>query len=141
MSEANKAVVRRAYEAFEKGPGAMDDVLAPNVVVHGPGAPGPMDREAFKQFRNTLYTGFPDLLHTIEDMIAEGDKGASRFTGRGTHQGEFMGVPATGKQVVLTGLIVNRVVGDELAEQWHEFDSVGLMQQIGAIPAPEGATA
>ena len=136
MSEENKAVVRRAYEAFEKGSSAMDEVLAPDSVVHGPGAPGPMDREAFKQFRNALYTGFPDLRHTIEDLISEGDKVASRFTARGTHKGEFQGVPATGKQIVLTGLIVNRVTGDKLAEQWHEFDGVGLMQQLGVIPAP-----
>ncbi len=136
MSEQNKAVVRRVYEAFENGPGAMDEVLAPDVVVHGPGAPGPMDREAFKQFRNAMYTGFPDLHHTIEDLIAEGDKVASRFTARGTHKGEFQGVPATGKQIVITGLNVNRVAGDKLAEQWHEFDGVGLMQQLGAIPAP-----
>ena len=100
-----------------------------------------MDGEAFKQFRNGFYAGFPDLDHTIEDMIAEGDKVATRFTARGTHQGEFQGVPPTGKQIVLTGLIINRVAGDRIAEQWHEIDAVGLMQQIGAIPAPEGTTA
>lgn len=139
MSEQDKAVVRSAYEAFEKGPAAMDEVLASNFVAHAPGGPVPLDREAFKQFRGMLYAGFPDLKHTIEDLVAEGDKVASRFTGRGTHRGEFMGIRPTGKSITLTGLIIGRVAGGKLAEQWFEFDSAGLLGQLGAIPAPSAS--
>ena len=138
MSEQNKALTRRGYEAFEKGPAALDEVLASNFVVHAPGAPGPMNREAFKQFRNALYTGFPDLHHTVEDVVAEEDKVASRFTARGTHKGAFQGIAATGKHVTMTGLIVYRIAGGKITEQWFEFDSAGLLRQLGVIPAPAG---
>ena len=86
MSEQNKALIRLHYEAFEKGATAMDEVLAPSFVAHAPGAPAPLNREAFKQFRGQLYTGLPDLKHNVEDLIAEGEKAASRFTARGTHR-------------------------------------------------------
>ena len=83
---------------------------------------------------------FPDSYFTVEDMVAEGDKVATRKTFHGTHQGEFMGIPPTGQQVS-TGLIdVVRIVDGKVVEHWSMGDNLGLMQQLGVIPAPEPAT-
>ena len=136
MSGQNKGVVRKSYADFDKNPAPLDETLAPNFVAHAPGAPAPMNRDAFKQFAAALRTGFPDLRHTIDDIMAEGDKVATRFTARGTHLAPFQGIPPTGKQVVFTGMIVDRVSGGKIVEKWFEFDAVGLMQQLGVIPAP-----
>ena len=85
----------------------------------------------------TMYrTAFPDLHFTVEDQIAEGDMVANRVTARGTHQGEFMGIAPTGKQVTVTGITIDRIAGDKLEESWASWDFLGLMQQLGAIPEP-----
>ena len=73
----------------------------------------------------------------IEDVIAEGDKVAVRFTFRGTHQGELMGIPPTGKQVTISGMDINRIAGGKIAERWAVFDMLGMLQQLGVMPAPE----
>ena len=137
MSEQNKALVRRHYTDFDRKPSPLDETLAPNFVAHAPGAPGPMNLAAFKQFHDVLFAGFPDGRHTVEDMVAEGDKVASRFTMHATHRGTFQGVPATGKPITLTGMITDRISGGKIVEKWFEYDAIGLMMQIGAIPAPK----
>jgi predicted ester cyclase len=81
-----------------------------------------------------FYTAFPDMHYTVEDLIAEGDKVVCRWTVRATHQGEFMGVPATGKVVTWTGISITRFAGGKDVEDWESFDMLGLMQQLGAIP-------
>jgi predicted ester cyclase len=87
-----------------------------------------------KQLMPAWYTAFPDGHAALEDLIAEGDKVVWRYTFRGTHQGEFMGVPATGKVVTYTGIIISRIAGGKFVEDWESFDALGLMQQLGAIP-------
>jgi predicted ester cyclase len=81
-------------------------------------------------------TAFPDLHGTIEDQIAEGDKVVMRMTYRGTHQGELMGIPATGKPVTMTFISINRIAEGKIAEGWVNFDALGMMQQLGVIPVP-----
>lgn len=81
-------------------------------------------------------TAFPDLYGTIEDLIAEGDKVVTRITYRGTHQGEFMGIPPTGRPVTMTFTGINRIAGGKIAEGWVNFDALGMMQQLGVIPTP-----
>ena len=71
----------------------------------------------------------------IDDQIAEGDRVVSRWTGTGTHQGEFMGVPATGNKVTVTGIGIDRIEGGKIVEHWEQFDAMGMMQQLGAIPS------
>ncbi len=78
---------------------------------------------------------FPDLRVTIEEMIASGDKVVSRFTLRGTHRGEFLGIAPTGKPVTTSGIVINRIVDGQIVADWEEYDRLGLMRQIGAIPA------
>jgi steroid delta-isomerase-like uncharacterized protein len=84
-------------------------------------------------------TAFPDLHFTIEDEIAEGDTVVSRWTARGTHRGEFMGTPPTGRTIAVTGMDILHFVDGRIRENWAAFDALGLLQQLGAIPAPAAA--
>src|SRR5437763_2855473 len=113
-TEENKAVVRRFYEEWNKGQeaamAAIEEYCAPDYVWHSP-SPGvfpDLDLASMKQGSTTLFTAFPDLHYTLEDLIAEGDKVVHRFTSRGTHQGDFMGVPPTDKVVTMTGIYISR---------------------------------
>src|SRR5205823_14624824 len=92
--------------------------------------------EGSKQFIAMYLTAFPDVHFTVEDIIAEGDKVVTRLTVRGTQQGAFMGIPATGKQTTSTGIDINRIVDGKSVEHWLEMDTLGLLQQLGAVPAP-----
>jgi predicted ester cyclase len=78
---------------------------------------------------------------TFEDQIAEGDKVASRWTMRGTHTGELLGIAPTGKQATMTGIVISRLAGSTIAEEWENFDQLGLLQQLGVIPSPAEAGA
>ena len=135
MSEENKAVVRRFMGVFETGDlSVLDEVLASNYVDHNPfpeQAPGP---EGMKEMLGMMRAIFPDMAVTAEDMIAEGDKVVVRWTGTGTHRGEFMGIPATGNKVTVTGIGIDRLVDGKIVEHWEQFDTMGMMQQLGAIP-------
>jgi predicted ester cyclase len=107
--------------------------------MHFAGNPEPINREAMEQMLKMFYTAFPDLHHTFEDQIAEGDKVTLRLTFRGTHQGEFQGIPPTGKEIAITAIVIDRIVDGKMVEHWSNMDSLSLMQQLGVIPAPEAA--
>jgi predicted ester cyclase len=83
-----------------------------------------------------FYAAFPDARHTFEDFVAEGDKVALRFTFKGTHTGDFQGIPPTGKPVTISGSVVDRIVDGKIVEHWSLIDTMGLMQQLGVIPEP-----
>jgi len=139
--EENKAIVRRLFEENLKGNWALlnEELVVRDFVWHQAGRPKPLTREESEQFMRTLHAAFPDWRYTIEDMIAEGDKVVTRFTWRGTHKGDFMGIPATGKEVVFTSILICRIAEGKIAEEWEEFDSMGFMVQLGAIPPIEEA--
>jgi steroid delta-isomerase-like uncharacterized protein len=133
--EENKALVRRCIDEVDKGNWAiLDELLARDYVYHMSGRPEPLTREESEQLVRAVDAAFPDGRMTIEDMIAEGDKVVTRYTSRGTHKGDFMGIPATGKKVVVTGIVISRIAEGKIAEDWEEFDGMGFMQQLGAIP-------
>src|SRR5919204_87348 len=114
---------------------AMEEFYAPPAYVwHGPGVFPDLDRAGMKQMMPAFFTALPDLHYTVEDLIAEGDKVVCRLTWRATHQGEYMGVPATGKVVTRTAIIISRFAGGKVVEDWVNEDDLGLMQQLGAIP-------
>jgi steroid delta-isomerase-like uncharacterized protein len=139
MSEENKALIQRfVEEAFNEGNlDVADEVYASTFISHDPTTPeGQGSPEAVKQFVNTYLSAFPDGHTTVEDSIAEGDKVAYRWTFRGTHQGELMGISPTGKQVEITGITINRLSGSKIEEQWNNFDQLGMLQQLGVAPAP-----
>ncbi len=140
-AEENKAIVRQLWEAVDRHDVSILDALAaPDVVVHFTGMPEVRGREAWKQLAAAIFSAFPDLQETAEDVIAEGDRVAARVTWRGTHQGELMGIPPSGKQVTVTGMRIFRLAGGQVVEEWAIDDMLGLMQQLGVIPAPGPAT-
>ena len=136
MSEQNKAIARRGYkEIWSKGDLAVvDEIYAPNVVLHDPSAPGVQGHEGIKQLVTMNRTAFPDLHFTIEDQIAEGDKVVTRWMAGGTHQGEFNGIPATGRKGSVTGITISRIAGGKIVEENTNWDTLGLLQQLGVIP-------
>jgi steroid delta-isomerase-like uncharacterized protein len=141
--EENKAIARRFVEALQEffrtgDADLMDSVLAENVVQHVSGLP-PETRslEGFKQLLPALPQAFPDTLFEVEDLVAERDKVALRFHWTATHRGEFFGIPPTGTRATVTEMHMFRVAGGKIVERWGEWDALGLMQQLGAIPEPE----
>jgi steroid delta-isomerase-like uncharacterized protein len=137
MSEENKALVRRfVEEAFNKGNlDVADEVYTSTFISHDPATPEEQGSpESVKQFVSTYLNAFPDGHTTVEDSIAEGDKVAYRWTFRGTHQSELIGIPPTGKEVEITGITINRLSGGKIEEQWNNFDQLGMLQQLGVAP-------
>jgi predicted ester cyclase len=126
-AEANKTLVRREQEELWNHTGDLD--AAEELFAAG-------QAEAAKQEAADFRRGFPDVISTIEDLIAEGDKVVARWRCRATHRGEYMGIAPSGKEVGFTGISVYRIEGGKIAESWTVEDELGLMRQIGAIPEP-----
>ena len=142
-AEQNKATFRRMVdEVFNRGNlDLIDEILTSNFAEREELPPGfPSGGEGVKQLTKVLRSAFPDFKATIEDMIAEGDKVVVRMTWKGTHQGEFLGVPPTGKRVSFGVIDIVRFEGGKFAEHWGLWDSTKMMQQIGAAPVPGMAT-
>jgi len=140
-TDANKALVRRWWEETDKGNLAIiDELCAPDYVDHSPPLPGMGEgSEAVRNANRTLAAAFPDTVHTIEAMIAEGDLVVTRLRGRGTFLGECLGIPPNEKVVEITGISIHRIADGKLVEHWANIDSLSFMQQLGAIPALESA--
>jgi predicted ester cyclase len=140
--DANRAVVRRWIETFNNPytPQTEVDVLAPGYIAHAPGLPSPLDLEAWTQFTASFVEAFPDLRLTVEDIFSGGNMVAARVAFRGTHRGEFQGIPPTGKEVAFSSIEIDRMVDGKVQEHWFEMDLFGLMQQLGAIPEPEDSS-
>ena len=138
-TEVNKAIVMQLYEEiFNKGNlDLADKLIVPNAVNHDPAVPPGMPGGAagLKAAVTMLRSAFPDDHHTIEDLIAEGDKVVVRLTHSGTHQGSFFGLAPTGKHISQTSIHIFRFANGKLVEAWANRDDLGLMQQLGAIPA------
>lgn len=138
--EQDKALVRRfVEEIFNRGNmSVVDEFFAPDFVEHEELPAGiPNDREGVIQLTTMLRSAFPDFKATIDDIITEGNKVVIRMTWRGTQEGEFMGVPPSGKSVSVGVIDIIRIGDGKFVEHWGQMDSMGMMQQLGAIPAPE----
>ena len=135
-AEENKAIYRRFIEDVinNQNLDRIGEFLAPDIVEHRPGSPRGLD--GAKQNTAGFWQAFPDLRTTIEDIVAEGDLVVARVRVTGTHQGTFMGLSPTGKQITLTAMDMWRLRNGKCVEHWAEADMLGLLQQIGAIPAP-----
>jgi steroid delta-isomerase-like uncharacterized protein len=139
-AEENKALVSRFVEEFwnEGNISAADELMAIDAEIHMP--TGEMvDLNGLKRFASTFRGSFPDWHSTFEELIAEGDRVAERWTGRGTHRGELQGIPPTGKRVEAPGSVFYRIVGGKIVEFRGQLDMMSLMQQLGAIPSPQQA--
>jgi steroid delta-isomerase-like uncharacterized protein len=135
MSAENKALVRRMYDEVvnKKNIEALDALCAAEFVDHNP-TPGSGGRlaEVKAMFRDML-GAFPDLTMTVQDQIAEGDKVACRIVARGTHKGDYQGIPATGKSVEIEGIDIVRIAGGKAVERWGHFDDVKMLEQLGVM--------
>ena len=140
-AEESKAIVRRVWGVGEEGNICLvDELLAPDYINHSPGTPDqPTGPEGVKGVVAMFQSAMPDLRVVIEDMIAEGDKVAVRYTLEGTHEGELFGAPPTGRRLSIKSISVERVSDGKIREHWRVTDSLDMMQQLGAIPAPEHA--
>jgi steroid delta-isomerase-like uncharacterized protein len=142
MSEANKAIARRAVdEAFSKGNlDVADECVAESYVGHDPADPEETRGiEHWKERAAGYRTAFPDLNVTIEECFAEGDLVCTRWIARGTHNGELMGMEPTGKPVTIEGLSIDRIEGGKIVETWDNWDALGMMQQLGMVPEAQPA--
>jgi steroid delta-isomerase-like uncharacterized protein len=136
MREENKAISRRFLDELwnRSNFGLVDQLLASDydghssTVIRGP--------EGAMEFVPRLRNAFPDFQFSILDQIAEGDKVATRWTIRGTHKGEFQGMPPSGKQIEMTGITIFRIANGKLIEGWTNEDVLGMLQELGAVPAP-----
>jgi steroid delta-isomerase-like uncharacterized protein len=139
-AQENKAVSRRvAEEIFNGGKlDLADELYTPEYVLHDPSLPedlhGP---EGLKQYAAMNLGAFPDVRVSVEDQIAEGDMVVTRWTATGTHTGELLGIPPTGRRIEISGITINRFSGGRIAEDWYQSDDLGMMQQLGVIPSPE----
>jgi predicted ester cyclase len=132
-SEDNKAAVRACFENASQGNfDALDEILAPDYVVHPEEARGRDGLQAMVEGYRSALSG---LRVAIDQQFSEGDYVATRFTITGTHDGDLMGTPPTGKDVSFSGITISRCEGGRIAEEWELTDAVGLLGQIGALPA------
>lgn len=140
-TEENKALIRKWVDQVLNRRDVSDtslayELVAADFVGHFPGQPPISGLEAFQQFGATYFSAFPDLKITPEDLVAEGDKVAMRYSWRGTQKGELMGIPPTGKQVTTSGMSILRIADGKIAEQWDNFDTLSMLQQLGVAPLP-----
>ena len=141
-AEENKSLVRRFVEEFwnEGNTAAADELMAPDDEIYMP--TGEMvNLDGLKGFAGMFRGSFPDWHSTVEELIAEGDKVAERWTARGTHLGELQGIPPTGKRVEVPGSVFYEIVDGKIVEFRGLFNMMSLMQQLGAIPSPQQAEA
>lgn len=137
IAEDNKVLTRRFYdEVFnQKNLAAIDEFLAPDQVDHTLPPNLPANTTGTKQAIGWFLRAFPDLHITIDDLIADGDKVAVRFTSRGTQRGRFWGLPPTGRSVTISSYLIARIAHGKIVEQWGLDDQLGMLGQLGVIPA------
>ncbi len=135
MSQENKALVRRFFELLELDQRVPEELLGPGFTYHVPGAPA-KDLKATRERATEFIAAFSDFKRIEEDMVAEGDRVAFRSRLEMTHTGEFMGLAGSGKQISVVEMGIMRIADGKIAEMWGLLDTMGLMQQVGAMPSP-----
>jgi len=138
-TDSNKQLIRTwIAEGWNKGNlGDVDALYTPDFVQHDPQNPLPVNSAAaLKLYVGGFRMALPDLTMSIDDLIAEDDKVVWRFTGRGHQTGQFGPIPPTGREGVVTGTVTFRCAGGKIAEAWVNVDNLGMLQQLGVIPAP-----
>jgi len=135
QAEAHKTLVQQFVEEFwNRGePAAADELMTRDTVIHEPVAGTPED---LKAVATMIRSAFPDWNSTVEEMLVDGDRVVERWTARGTHRGEFQGIPPTGNSVTVPGVVFYRIADGKIAEFRGQFDRMSLMQQLGVIPSP-----
>ncbi len=136
-AETNKKIINRFVEFINTASEALAiELISPDALFHVPGRPAPMRGPGgYLEIVHMMRSGFPDIQWTLDDMVAEGEQIAARFTMRGTHQGAFFGVPPTGKSIEVKAINFYRFLTGQIIEEFGQPDLLGLMQQIGAVSA------
>jgi steroid delta-isomerase-like uncharacterized protein len=137
--EENKAQARRAFDEFinKKNLAVAGEYVAPNYVGHFSNAPLVQGVAGFQQYLSAWNSAVPDSQVTIDDVVAEGDKVVMRVTYRGMHTGPLQNIPPTGKSITVSAINIFRLVDGLAVEQWAVIDDLGMLQQLGLIPAPQ----
>jgi steroid delta-isomerase-like uncharacterized protein len=135
-AEQNKALAKRVWDEMfnQRNIAVIDELFASDYVFHGPQGQELKGTENLKKFLSQFLEAFPDLHLKINDLVAEGDKVASRVTMTGTHKGELHGIAPTGKEVTTTIILITRFIDGKVVEDWESRDDLGLLQQLGVIP-------
>ena len=135
-TEKNKAVLRRFADEVQSQHNldVLDEVFSPDMVDHS-GITNPPNREGTRQLFTMMFAAFPDFTATVRDQIAEGDKVVTRKVFTGTHQADYMGIPPTGKEIAFEVIEIVRLVDGKVTDHWAVGDMLGMMQQLGVIPA------
>ncbi len=134
--ESNKEVIRRYLTEGPTNEELALSSLTEDAVYYDPGAPPSVGHEGQKRRTAALLTAFPDPQFELHELIGEGDQVVVRWTFRGTHQGPFGPIPATGKEISMSGITIYTLRDGKIAEARSSFDQMGMMQQLGAMPAP-----
>ena len=138
MAQENSILIRRWFEeVWNNGRmEAIDEMASPDVIGHGQAQHATdIGLKEFKPFVQALRSAFPDMKVTIDYVIEQGDKVVARWTSTMTHRGEFLGIAPTGKKATITGTTTQRISGGKIVEGWDNWDQLGLLVQIGAVPA------
>jgi steroid delta-isomerase-like uncharacterized protein len=134
----NIETVRSAFAKLSEVVASHAALYGDDWVGHFPGMP-PLDAEGHRQYSAAMMEAFPDLDRSVDDVFADGDRVAARWSAKGRHDGDFMGTAATGKVVASSGITIFRLAEGRIVEEWGESDLLGLLTQLGAIPSPQGA--
>jgi len=139
-TEANKSLVRRYYEDVLNGGnvGLLDELAVPDYDEHSPFPGQPNGIEGLKARIGAILASFRPVF-TLHELIAEGETVIAYWTNTGTHQGEFMGIPPSGRTVTISGVDIHRLRDGRMAEHWHVIEELQMLQQLGVIPAQQGA--
>lgn len=142
MSDTNKAVVRRLIEAFNAGNlSVIDELIANNYVYREPMVGERRGPQGSKEITNTYRTAFPDAKMTIDEQIVSGDTVVTRWTGTGTQTGPLLGLAPTGRRITVTGIRISHLQNGKVVEDFENYDTLGMMRQLGVVPAAVGKAA
>ena len=128
---------RRIFEEVwnRRNPAIIDELMAPDYVHHDVLSPEAFGLDGYKQFADRYLSAFPDLHMTIHDEVVAGDRIVTRWTATGTHNGDLPGLPRTGKKISVTGITIARLTNGKFVESWNNWDALGMLRQLGAIPS------
>jgi steroid delta-isomerase-like uncharacterized protein len=141
VEEQNKTVVRRVIEGFLNygDVSVVDDLFCPDFVDHNPSNPGMAGLENIKRSVADWHRAFPDPVNVVEELLVEEDRVAARWVTRGTHRGKFLGIPPTDNRIEVTSTGIFRMKDGRVVESWDHFDALGMLEQLGVAPNPEGS--
>ena len=132
----NESFVERWVESLNRGQPALGETFAADARIHLIGHDDVHDPQTFAGFLSAVATAFPDIKFSIDGLHALGDVVAFRWSARGTHRGDLLGIAPTGRPVTILGMIIDRFSGGKVVERWEHYDRLGMLQQVGAIPTP-----